>query len=129
MRAFHLAVPPEFRAPVPATAAVAVAMWAWVIQEIEFAMVVLMAHRCLLRPAEAQNIPVSVVALLGREDAGQARGRLEDRRGDSSQNQAAAQPHSGPACPDRRPDPPGLPRLGDCGKGREQSFETSGMKR
>ena len=56
MRAFHLAVPPEFRAPVPVTAAVAVAMWAWVQQEIEFAMMVLMAHHCLLRPAEAQNI-------------------------------------------------------------------------
>ena len=45
-----MAVPPEFRAPVPATAALAVAMWAWVMQEIEFAMTVLMAHHCLLAP-------------------------------------------------------------------------------
>ena len=74
MRAFHLAVPPEFRAPVPATAAVAVAMWAWVQQEIEFAVTVLMAHHCLLQPAEAQNIRVCDVVLLDPEDAGRAPG-------------------------------------------------------
>ena len=74
MRAFHLALPPEFRAPVPATAAVAVAMWAWVQQEIEFAVMVLMAHHCLLRPAEAQNIRVCDVVLVDREDAGRAPG-------------------------------------------------------
>ena len=68
MRAFHLAVPPEF------TAAVAVAIWAWVQQEIEFAVMVLMAHHCLLRPAEAQNIRVCDVVLLDREDAGRAPG-------------------------------------------------------
>ena len=94
MRAFHLAVPPEFRAPVPATAAVAVAMWAWVMQEIEFAMMVLMAHHCLLRPAEAQNI--RVCAQPG--GCGPGLRRLGDRRVDSSQNQAAAQSHSGPVC-------------------------------
>ena len=77
MRAFHLAVPPEFRATVPATAAVVVAMWAWVMQEIEFAMMVLMAHHCLLRPAEAQNIRVCDVVLLDPEDADWAPGVWE----------------------------------------------------
>ena len=74
MRGFHLAVPPEFRAPVPATAAVAAAMWAWVMQEIEFAVMVHMAHHCLLWPAEAQIIRVCDVVLLDQEDAGRASG-------------------------------------------------------
>ena len=74
MRAFHLAVPPEFRAPVPATAAVAVAVWAWVMQDIEFAVMILMAHHCLLRPAEAQNVRVCDVVLLDPEDANRAPG-------------------------------------------------------
>ena len=71
MKAFHLAVPPEFR--VPTTAAVAVAMWTLVQQEIVFTVMVLMAHHCL-RPAEAQNIRVCDVVLLDWEDAGRAPG-------------------------------------------------------
>ena len=138
--AFHLAVPPEFRAPVPATAAVAVAMWAWVMQEIEFAVMSVMAHHCLLRPAEAQNVRVCDVVLLDREDANRAPGvwgvvavtapktrRLPSHTAvqhvlieDLALADILGWVLSGV------PEPTAS---GDYGKGRGQSFETSGMKR
>lgn len=55
VRSCNLALPPEFRAPVPARVALALAAWGWTTGRVRFAIMTLLAHHCLLRPEEARS--------------------------------------------------------------------------
>ena len=50
VRSWNLAVPPEFRQPVPGVIALALAAWAWGSGHLRFMVTVLLGHHCLLRP-------------------------------------------------------------------------------
>eukprot|EP00971_Amphidinium_carterae_P195176 3873124-Amphidinium_carterae.1 len=56
VRSLHLAIPPEFRAPVPAALALALALWGFLRDDIPFALLVLLGHHCLLRPEELRSV-------------------------------------------------------------------------
>ena len=56
VRSWNLAVPPEFRQPVPGVIALALAAWAWVSGHLRFMVTVLLSHHCLLRPEEAREM-------------------------------------------------------------------------
>jgi hypothetical protein len=55
-RSWQLAVPSEFRSPVPFTLCLAMALETWIIGEWDVALVVLLAFHLLLRPAEALGL-------------------------------------------------------------------------
>eukprot|EP00971_Amphidinium_carterae_P068063 1347244-Amphidinium_carterae.1 len=56
VRAWHLALPPDFRAPVPATLALALAVWGYTREDVAFALLVVLGHHCLLRPEELRRV-------------------------------------------------------------------------
>jgi hypothetical protein len=68
IRSLHLALPPEFRAPVPSYGALALCTWAWVSGHYRFVVITLLAHHCLLRPEEARSIRFSDIIMFGPDD-------------------------------------------------------------
>lgn len=56
VRSYHLAVPPEFRTPVPIQVALALAVWAWLAGHRRFALCVLLGFHCFLRPDEYRRL-------------------------------------------------------------------------
>eukprot|EP00974_Lingulodinium_polyedra_P053326 5123109-Lingulodinium_polyedra.AAC.1 len=56
LRAWHLALPQEFRKPVPHQLARALGLYGMTHGHLDFAVVVLLSHHALLRPDEAQSL-------------------------------------------------------------------------
>jgi len=63
IRSWNLALPPEFRNPVPAQVALALATWAWATGKLRFGIMTLLAHHCLLRPEESRSIKLRDIIL------------------------------------------------------------------
>ena len=63
VRSWHLALPPEFRMPVPSHIAVALATWAAACDQWPLALITLLGHHALLRPEEARCLRVSDIVI------------------------------------------------------------------
>lgn len=68
VRSWHIALPPEFRAPVPAALAVAIATWGCTVGHWGFAAITLLGHHALLRPDEARTIRVCDLTFFGQAE-------------------------------------------------------------